>query len=57
MVVINTHTDEAFENVNKTQAAAMIGVDRSTILRWSKQKKKEYYNMWVIYFNAEKLKK
>ena len=57
MVVINTHTDEAFENVNKTQAAAMIGVDRSTILRWSKQKKKEYYNMWVIYFNTEKLKK
>jgi len=57
MVVINTHTDEVFENVNKTQAAAMIGVDRSTILRWSKQKKKEYYNMWVIYFNSNKLKK
>ena len=56
MVLINTNTSEAFENVNKSQAARLVGVHRNTVSRWSKRCNIEVYNHWKIYFDIKTLK-
>ena len=56
MIVINTKHCEAFSGVSKSAAARIIGVSISTIHRWSKVKKVENYNYWVIYFQETRLK-
>lgn len=57
MIVIDTKRNKAYGNLNKTQAGKLVGVNRRTILAWSKRGKVEHYNRYVIYFDAEILKK
>ncbi len=56
MIIINTKQNEAFSNVSKAAASRIIGVSISTIHRWSKAKRVENYNHWILYFNEIKLK-
>lgn len=61
MVIINTKTNQVYINVSKTQAARLIGVDRSTVYRWSDRKigasNIEVYNNFTIYFEYMTLPK
>jgi len=57
MVVINTNTNIAWENVNIAQAAIMIEVNRQTISQWSKSKTFMKHNQWILYFKTIKLKR
>lgn len=56
MVIVDTKHDKAYENVSKVKGAEIIGVDRSTIHRWSlKKETKQVYNHFTIYFNCQRL--
>jgi transposase-like protein len=58
MVVINTKTNEA-HFCSQSEAARLIGVNRSTIHRWRKQastKPIQQYNSFTVYFKTVKHK-
>jgi hypothetical protein len=62
MVVIRMTDDYVWCNVSKTKAAELVGVDRSTILRWMKKAEDnksnvEEFNGYLIYFQVETCKK
>lgn len=52
MVVIDTKDQVAHECVSKSEAARIVGVDRSTIHRWEKAGLVQVYNFYTIYFNT-----
>lgn len=60
MVVIDRRINKAYFISSKTKAAAIIGVDRSTIERWKKKRMadktfREVYNYFEVYFDTERV--
>ena len=50
MVVIDLETGKAWENLNKTQAADVVGVTRQTIAAWMQCHTMKTYRGFKIYF-------
>jgi DNA invertase Pin-like site-specific DNA recombinase len=55
MVVIDTNTGQCFENLNASQVARIIEVNRVTVHRWQQELKTKHYQKWVVYLHACKV--
>jgi hypothetical protein len=61
MIVIDTRTNQVHCNLSKTEVGRIVGVHRSTVIRWKKNRQqdgthKEVYNFFEIYFNTKTYK-
>lgn len=52
MVIIDTKKNIAHECVSKSEAARIIGVDRSTIRRWEVSSDTQQFNHFIVYFTT-----
>lgn len=56
MTVIDTKKDVSYPHLSHKDAAKIIGVDKSTIYRWEKYRRKESFNHFQVYFIEKKCK-
>lgn len=57
MIIIDTRTDKAHENLSYIKAAELIGVNERTVRRWASKGIKQVYNFFEVYFDTQKHKK
>ena len=56
MVIVDTRTDKAHENLSAKEASRILGVCDRTVRRWKAKGVKQVYNFFEIYFNCQKHK-
>jgi len=57
MILINTKTNESYQNCSSVFISNKIGIDARTIGRWKKDGRiVEKFNQWIVYFYPEIIK-
>jgi hypothetical protein len=57
MIVIDTRCNKVYTNLSLMKAGEIIGVNKTTVLRWKKKRTedgshKEVYNSFEVYFDT-----